>query len=555
MKAISLPMKTNAAAFTRRSFLRHVPIASVAALTGAACVPTAVAGSPAGHASVFNPRDHGAVADGRTLDTAAIQKAIDACAAAGGGTVTLQGGSFLSGTIVLKSHVTLHLAGGARLIGSSRISDYTASDITLKNIAWALILAEKAENIGIRGPGMIECSGASFIGEIRSDGKLKESTPRPVVVRFNQCHHVRMEGFVLRDYPAWGVHLIACREVIIDGLNIDCYVQPNNDGIDLWDCEKVFVSNCSIFSGDDCIAIYSEHRSCTDITVTNCQLSTLCQALRLGPHSIKNLERITVANCIFRDVGHSGLCLQMCQGGVMQDLVFSNIVMENVVAPITLRLGGWQTDPSMTWSVQGDEGWEKGVMRNVRFHNIRAIVPSVAMQGTKYEAAWRNVPKLAGMKRSCIHLSGTPRTTIENVAFSGVHITFPGGGTAAEGRRRDVPELERTYPASYMFGVLPAYGLYARHVRGLSLHNVHFDLAAPDLRPALVCDDAEDLELQSFRAAAHADAECLVRLIKARRVNIANSRPLSPVRDFVQFEETPPGELLLNGNDLRLVQK
>ena len=239
----------------------------------------------------------------------------------------------------------------------------------------------------------------------------------------------------------------------------------------------------------------------------------------------------------------------------MQDLVFSNIVMENVVAPITLRLGGWQTDPGMTWSVQGDEGWEKGVLRNVRFHNIRATVPAVSMQGTKHEAAWRNVPKLAGMKRSCIHLVGTPRTTIENVAFNGVHVTFPGGGTAEEGRRRDVPELERTYPASYMFGVLPAYGLYARHVRGLSLHQVRFGLAAPDLRPAVVCDDVADLELNGFSAAGHPAAESLVRLANVRQAFITASRPLSPVPVFVAAENMGERELSLQNNDLRLIGK
>jgi hypothetical protein len=106
-----------------------------------------------------------------------------------------------------------------------------------------------------------------------------------------------------------------------------------------------------------------------------------------------------------------------------------------------------------------------------------------------------------------------------------------------------------------MFGILPAYGLYARHVRGLSLHNVHFDLASPDLRPALVCDDVEDLDLLGFRAAAHPKGECLARLRKVRRVNIAHSRPLSPVRELLQVEETPPEELFLTGNDLRLVTK
>lgn len=540
--------------FSRRALLSGIPYAAAGLLAGVASAGAASVPGPSVR-QTYDPREFGAVGDGTTLDTTAIQRAIDACASAGGGTVTLQGGTFLSGTLILKSHVALRLEGGTRLVGSPRISDYQAADISLKNIAWALIYADGADGISITGPGSLECSGKTFQGEVGPSGRLKDRTPRPVVVRFRNCTNVRLVHFKLRDYPVFGLHLIGCRDVVIEGLAIDCVVQPNNDGIDLWDCAKVFISNCSIFTGDDCIAIYSEHQSCSDITITNCHLGTLCQAVRLGPHSIKNLERITVSNCVFRDVGHSGLCLQMCQGGAMQDLVFSNIVMENVVAPITLRLGGWRTDPGMTWSVQGDEGWEKGVLRNVRFHNIRATVPAVSMQGTKYEAAWRNVPKLAGMKRSCLHLSGTPGTTIENVAFNGVHITFPGGGTAEEGRRRDVPELERTYPASYMFGVLPAYGLYARHVRGLSLHDVRFDLAAPDLRPAVVCDDVADLELNGFSAAGHPAAECLVRLSNVRQAFITASRPLSPVPVFVAAENMAGNELNLQNNDLRLVQK
>ncbi len=509
--------------------------------------------------TVWDPLKFGAIADGRTFDTEAIQKAIDACAAAGGGTVNLQGGVFLTGTIVLKSNVTLNIESGAKLLGSPRIGDYRSTTFpALSNIAWALIVAEKTKNVGITGAGEIECNGEAFEGERLKNGKLHRLTPRPAVIRIYDSEHVRLDGFKLRDYPSFGIHLIGCRHVDINRLVIDSHVQSINDGIDIWDCEKVFISNCSIFSGDDCIAIYSENRPCTDITIVNCQLSTLCQAIRIGPFSAKGLERIVVSNCLLQNVGHSGICLQMCQGGIMQDLLFSNIIMENVVAPITLRLGGWERDPQkdITQSpAMGDTGWENGVLRNVQFQNIRATVPAVSMQGTPYEAAWRNVPKLLGMKRSCIQVMGTPGTIIENVNFSDVHITFPGGGTAEEAARRDVPELERQYPASYMFGILPAYGLYARHVRGLSLHNVHFDFATPDLRPALVCDDVEDLELQNFRASAQKEAESLARLVKVRRANIANSRPLGPVRNFLQLDQTPPAEVLLKGNDLRLVSK
>ena len=220
--------QTKTAAFSRQSFLRHAPVATAAVLAGAVCVPTAEAASPAGHTAVFDPHEHGAVADGRTLDTVAIQLAIDACAAAGGGTVTLRGGVFYTGSILLKSNVTLNIESGAKLLGSPRIGDYRSTPFpALPNIAWALIVAEKATNIEITGAGEIECNGGAFEGERMKNGKLQRMTPRPTVVRFIDSDHVRLNGFQLRDYPSWGIHLFGCRHVDISILRSTATPSPS----------------------------------------------------------------------------------------------------------------------------------------------------------------------------------------------------------------------------------------------------------------------------------------------------------------------------------------
>jgi hypothetical protein len=231
--------------------------------------------------------------------------------------------------------------------------------------------------------------------------------------------------------------------------------------------------------------------------------------------------------------------------------------MDNVTGPISLRLAGWrrggdQGEAGSAWAVLDDAAWEQGVLRNVLFDNIRARVPAVFMEGTPYEGMKPDIARYEGEKRSCIQVHGTPKTTIENIRFSNMHVSFPGGGTAEEAARRDIPELERRYPEIYMFGILPAYGLYARHVRGLSLHDVRFDLASEDRRPAVVCNAVRDLEIKEFGAVGHPQMESLVRLEGCRGAWIRASRPLSEVAAFVGTERMSADEITLTGNDLRL---
>jgi hypothetical protein len=349
---------------------------------------------------------------------------------------------------------------------------------------------------------------------------------------------VRLEGILVKDAASFGVHPIHCRQVRIEGLRIDSRVQPNSDGIDIDGCQDVFISNCNIHSGDDSIALKTIERGapCRDVVITNCILSSDCAAIRVGPDALENIERVCASNCVIRDTHLNGIKIQMSFGAVMRDMVFSNMVMDNVTGPISIRLAGWKMGAGNIWAVFDDSNWEKGQLRNILFENIRARVP-------------------ADRIKSCISITGTPRTKPRGITFSNLDITFPGGGTAQEAARRQVPDLERDYPECFIFGILPAYGLYAHHAQGLTLNNVRFRLEAEDLRPAIVCDDVQDLELAGFKADGHPKSESLLRFQETEAALLTGIRVLDPLGTFLRVEGDRSRHIVLKGNDLALAAR
>jgi len=469
----------------------------------------------------FDVRDFGALGDGKTNDAPALQRAIDACAQQGGGTVVLHNGTFLSGTVRLQSHVELHLTSTAVLLGIGDLRQYTQDAHTpYRQIARSLIYASGCQHVAITGQGTINGQGELF-------GK-QESDDRPVLVRLRDCHNVRLEGILLQNSGAFAVHPIHCRQLRINGLRIDNDVRPNNDALDIDGCQDVFIANCNIVSEDDCIALKTTEPGvpCRDIVITNCILSSYCAAIRVGPDAVADIQRVAVTNCVIRNTRLNGIKIQEVMGAMMRDMVFSNIVMEDVGGPISIRLAGWKQGSGNVWSVLDDRNWEQGRLGNILFDNIRAR----AMAGEP------------GM-----FIAGTPGTKPRNITFSNIDITFPGGGTAADAARRDVPDNERMYPEIGMFGILPAYGLYMHHAQGITLNNVQFHLKADDLRSAIVCDDVQDLELNGFRAAGHPQAETLIRLQNTQRAFISNSRALGSIDVFLKKDDGACREICLDG--------
>ncbi len=498
--------------------------------------------------NVVSVRDYGATGDGVTLDTRAIQSAIDACTNMGGGTVYLPPGNYLTGTITLKDNVTFHVGPSARLLGSTSLADYPSLERPggtadyLEYLSYCLINAYKAHHIALTGEGCVDGQGAAFLYGVENynyeDQALasnQQSFIRPTLLRFTDCHDVTINNLTLQHAASWCCNLEKCKEMRIHGVHLLNRANQNNDGFDLTDCEDVMISDCHIDCGDDAIAL---KEGGLRIAITNCVISTRWAAIRIGPESLGVFRDIAVSNCVIYDTYGTGVKIQEVEGGLMENISFDNLVMNHVTGPISLRLGGY-----LGWRHERKESLPVGVLRNIRFSNIQATLADNAYPLPN------EVPAFPGEKNSCLDITGVPGFFIENVTFSGLRLTFPGGGSQ-ENAQRDVPEMRDHYPEYHMYGTLPAYGIYLRHVKGLTFEDITLDTATPDLRPALVGEDVEGLEFSNFRAAGASPA-ALLRLREARQIYLHGCRPLNKVALFLSVEGAGSQGIFLQANDLR----
>jgi len=484
-------------------------------------------GSTISQGNVYDVRKYGAKADGKTNDAAAIQKAIDACSKAGGGVVLLDKGVFLSGGIRLANHVELHLTSTATLMGTRNVNDYL-HDTRFKqgDGIRSFINADNCHHISITGTGKIDGQGQFFTAE-------KGYAVRPYLVYLRSCSEVIMKDILLHNSAVWACWLLQCQKVKVQGIKIDNPISPNRDGIDLDGCREVTISDCNFKTEDDSIAFKVSEKGfpCRDIVVTNCLISSKCAAIRFGPDAIDNIENISISNCVIRDTRLNGIKIQESMGAVMRNITFSNIVMDNVRGPISIRCAGWYLEPNHTAPFEiNDKNWEQGRLQNILFENIVG-----------------NSPK----DNIAMSITGTSKTRPAQITFSNIDLTFTGGGTAEQGSRRNVPDLDRQYPEMYIFGELPAYGLYMHHVSGVVMNNVSFRLLTEDLRPALVCDDVDDLELNGFKVMGNRQAESAIRLQDSKNIFIHSCRTLNDTGTFLRVEGKESKDIQLTGNRLQ----
>ncbi|TWU38894.1 Exo-poly-alpha-D-galacturonosidase precursor [Novipirellula aureliae] len=428
--------------------------------------------------SVFNIKTYGAIGDGVAVSTESVQKAIDACHAAGGGVVWVPTGEYVIGTIRLKSNITLTLDHGASLLGSQDFADY-ATDLTKPREGWAqcLIYAEDATHITIEGLGVIDGRGTR---EAFPWGK----GPSPRLMRMENCDHLKFSGVTYRRSAFWGLHLVDCRNVHFDAVTI--FSRENNrgnDGIDMDGCENVLVENCDINSGDDAICLKSSLNPCRNIVVRNCKVSSGTAPLKFGASSYGGFIDVRVTNCYFYDSPSGAIKLELVDGGRLENVAISRIVMEDVGNPIFIRLGS--RGRTYDKSPKGDERVraEVGSVKNIR---ISDVVAEVTMENkTK---AISDLTDREKSKAGPIMITGIPGHMIEDVVLENIKISYPGYGSEEEAKRV-VPEDEDRYPEQFFFGVLPAWGAYIRHAKNVEFNNVELTLRGEDARQKIVLDD------------------------------------------------------------------
>jgi hypothetical protein len=521
----------------RREMLARIGLLTT---SGLLATPAAAQSNAIVSSRVFDVKDYGATADGKTLDTAAIKRTIEACHAAGGGVVFFRAGIFLSGTVVLRSNVTLYLEAGATLLGSSNIADYSpqkkppvhsefnyerAEDSNLKH----LICAYEAENIGICGFGRIDGQGASFWtsrnrvpvpaerawSDVATYDWKALDRPSPLIELY-RCKNVHLEGVRIENSPGWTLRPVFCDFVFIHGVHIKSPVYgPNTDGIDMVCCQNIFISDCVIDTGDDALCLKSESpygdavRASKNITITNCVLSCCCNGFKIGSATAGVFENLIFSNSVIfnEDVPLnarviSGIALEMVDGGSMEGVTISNIRMQRVRTPLFIRLANRTSRPD----------GKAGILRGVVIDNIQATGSILTSSVT-----------------------GVPGFDVEDVTMSNIRIESDENGPA-DWASRKIPENVKSYPEARMFGRLPAYGFYCRHVTGLQLRNIEFRSAPQEARPAIVCEDVKSLDIDGLRAMPTVGIEPMVKLIQTRQALLSHCSAAVGAKTFLEAQ-------------------
>ena len=444
--------------------------------------------------------DFGAKADGKTINTRTIQRAIDYVNENGGGRLVFQIGNYVTGSIYLKSNVTLHLEPGATLLGSTNPLDYVIDP----KIKWSsMIFAVNQENIGITGQGTINGRGFTTANNLVSlihrgifEDELLLDRPRewrrPENIYFRECNGVNITGITLRDPASWNQTYDQCKDVYVDGIYVDSKSYWNNDGIDIIDCDGVVIKNSYFDAADDAICFKSHdvNSICQNVVVDNCVARSSASAIKFGTVSRGGFRNFKIKNVTVFDTFRSAITFAAVDGGIIENIEVDSIRSINTGNVIFLRIGD-------RWS-QGKEP----SMKNIRISNVYAEVPlSKPDAGYNYEGPVEDNPR----NISPAIIFGLPDYKIQDVVLKNIEIVYPGAGNplyAYRGTNKEeldsISDMRERYPEFSQWKELPAWGFYVRHADGAVFDNVRLTAKAKDYRPSIVIDNVNGATFQNM---------------------------------------------------------
>lgn len=495
-------------------------------------------------------RDFGAKGDGVTKDTASIQAAIDKLPAAGG-TVVVSPGSYLSGTIHLRSNLTLRIEQGATLLFSTDDGDFDPyeplpyhlatppgkkdpgatlvnhllserrrlsappayDDVETTYFHYALLSGDGVHNVTIEGNGVIDGNTSHRGG------------PKPIAIKNSEWVTVR--GITIRNAPNYNISFGGADHIQVDSVKL---LNGFADGVDTDGCHYVQVTNSYIDAWDDAVCpkasmALGKPRSTEHMVVANCVLRTSCNNFKFGTESAGDLRDITVTNCVMlrRDAGRrpmGGIAIESVDGSHIDGVAVSNISMEDVMAPIFIRLGS---------RGRGMEKPAPGSIRNISIQNVVARGASLASS-----------------------ITGLPDGHVRNVSVDGLNVTEVGGIPA---RDVEVAEGPTKYPDPDMFGDLPGLAVYARHVDGLRLSNIKVQAGQPDGRPGIVLDEVTAAEISAFDSTNIPPHQPLVLFRNVAGALLSGNRAPAATDVFLRVTGDRSSGVALRGNDLRLARR
>lgn len=482
---------------------------------------------------VHNIVDFGAKGDGITLNTRSIQSAINQ-AAVKGGVVRIPKGTFVCGTIYLKSGVTLQLDEGAVLMGSTNPFDYVKDPYC----RWtAFVFAVKQHDIAITGKGTIDGRGwqvannmVDYIHKGIVSDPLKYDRPnesiRPENIHFRECENIVIRDITLKDPASWNQQYDQCRNLVIEGITVDSKSYWNNDGVDIVDCSDVVVRNCVMDAADDvfCLKSHSVDGVCENVLIEDCTGRSSANGIKIGTMTRGTFRHIRFKNITIKDTYRSAVTIACVDGGHVEDIEVDGLRAYHTGNPIFLRFSERRTG-------KGDP-----CLKDIRIKNMYAEVPfDKPDAGYNYEGPVEDLPR----NISPSGIVGTPGHRIDGVLLENVEIHYPGraDSTYAYCGTKDadlasIAERGTQYPEFSMFKELPAWGFYIRHADNVEFKNVKLVLEDKDYRPAIVADDVTK---STLKADIKAPEKRNMKTVKAKTVSSQSAETSLPVVEGKQY--------------------